>query len=237
MRDYEKLARDKNEEIKGLQQRINELQRINKTSIENEVKRLGSLLSEADAKLKEKNKEIVNLQNEIERLSDENYDAKGALYSNALEAENAELRQKLAAMEEKYRHATIKKEPREEEKESKPLPEAEMNKKMQKELSAAYKDIMNLSKAISGILKGEEPNMQSLWGVAHTEKDSVEAEMDELSLEDLGNLKMAIDTIRTNICDYYAEKYSNECNLQQLTYSYIRLIFVRLHTLSSYLQM
>ena len=90
---------------------------------------------------------------------------------------------------------------------------------MKKELAKVYKEIVNLSKMISGLLKGEEPNMQLLWGMAQGEKESTgfEAEcetLEELSLEDLQTLKTALDTIKTNICDYYAEKYSNECNLQ-----------------------
>ena len=80
---------------------------------------------------------------------------------------------------------------------------------MRKELAKVYKDIVNLSKAISELLKGDEPNMQALWGMAQ-EKEAAS----ELSLEDLGTLKMATEKIKTNICDYYADKYSNECNIQ-----------------------
>ena len=203
--------KEKNDEIKALQQRVFELQKVTKNSIENEVKRLGSLLSEADERIKEKDNEILELKN----LNDTD-DQKGILYSQALEAENAELKQKLESVELKYKDAmeTVKVMKKEMTKKTKEENAADpgVDKKMRKELSAAYKDIVNLSKAISGILKGDEPNMQSLWGVAHTEKGGAEGE--ELGLEDLGNLKMAIDTIRTNICDYYAEKYSNECNLQ-----------------------
>ena len=90
--------------------------------------------------------------------------------------------------------------------------EADIRKKTQKELSSVYGDIINLSNTVTGLLKGEEPNMQSLWGISYSKsEDEVQ---NELSAKDLGKLKSAVDSIRTNLCDYYAEKYSNECNIQ-----------------------
>jgi len=209
MKDYEKMVKTKNEEIKTLHMQISELQKVNKTSIENEIRRLGNLLTEADTKIQQKDEEIALLTAKINESPDVKNSKKEALYIKGLETENEELRKKVQELEKMLQNQEETKKA-----EEKPKTDiSEITHKMQKELAASYKDIVNLSKTITGILKGEEPNMQSLWGITNGTKEII-SENEELSLEDLGNLKMAIDTIRTNICDYYAEKYSNECNLQ-----------------------
>ena len=92
---------------------------------------------------------------------------------------------------------------------------------MKKELIRVYKEIVNLSKVIKGLLKEEEPNMQELLGMGLGDTKEMIHELegsdkssDELTIEDLGILQNAIKSIKTCICDYYAEKYSNDCNVQ-----------------------
>lgn len=87
---------------------------------------------------------------------------------------------------------------------------------MKKELSKVYKEIMDLTKTIDGILKGEEPNMQALLGVSEEDKQEEEEgeNIEEIKVEGLETLRVSINTMRKNVCDYYAEKYSNECNVQ-----------------------
>ena len=105
-------------------------------------------------------------------------------------------------------------------------PTKDVQKKMKKELAGVYREIVSLSKVISALLKGEEPNMQALLGeppheepkptptTTATATASGTAPDNELSLEDLETLTSAIASIRTNLCDYYADKFSNECNVQ-----------------------
>ncbi len=223
MKDQERLAKEKNDQISALAQQIADLQSYNKSSIEDEVKRLGLLLTEADCKLKEKDAEIAKLKGEIAAPSSESSRKKAAIYSEALEAQNSELKQKCEDLENERdslqaRLDEVQQDPQktEEEEKKKAPASTEVQKKMGKELAKVYRDIVNLSKVIGELLKGEEPNMQVLWGMSQEqmEKDKGAYDDGELCPEDLGTLKASIDNIRTNICDYYAEKYSNECNLQ-----------------------
>ncbi len=85
---------------------------------------------------------------------------------------------------------------------------------MKKVLSGVYREIVSLSNVISAVLKGEEPNMQALLGEPSPEDEHKAPHSDELAPEDLETLSTALNTIRTNLCDYYADKYSNECNVQ-----------------------
>ena len=66
------MVKKKNEEIYILQDKVKQLQKTNKNSIENEIKRLGDLLSDADNNLKEKEREIESLKDKINELSKEN---------------------------------------------------------------------------------------------------------------------------------------------------------------------
>eukprot|EP00826_Nyctotherus_ovalis_P006967 TRINITY_DN11703_c0_g1_i3.p1 TRINITY_DN11703_c0_g1~~TRINITY_DN11703_c0_g1_i3.p1 ORF type:complete len:210 (-),score=82.06 TRINITY_DN11703_c0_g1_i3:127-756(-) len=209
MRDYEKLARKKGEEIAALQQKVSELQRKNKFSIEKEVKRLGLLLSEADNALKQKDKTVAELEAKIEELMEENYNAKGKSYTQHIDTENKSLKEKVKELEEeKAELKTIvsSMEEKHNKKATALASEEETMKKMQKELLSVYKNIANLSNTITAMMKGEEPNMQSLWEAPSAEESGKKV--------DVGRLKAMVNAIRTNICDYYAEKYSNECNIQ-----------------------
>lgn len=217
-----------------LSQKIAELQRVNKNSIENEVKRLGTLLLESDNRIKERDEEIARMKQEMTTLVTESYRKKGAAFYQTLEAENTELKLKYNELEQKYDEANAKIEELKSVDPNKPVavesspmvsPMKDVQKKMKKEIQKVYRNIVNLSKIISELLKGEEPNMQALWGIAH-DKDSLlvpsaeaaeavpDSNMDELTIEDLTTLQNAIEKIKTSICDYYAEKYSNECNIQ-----------------------
>jgi len=210
MRDYEKLTKKKNEETAVLQQKINELQKKNKFSIEKEVKRLGLLLSEADNNLKQKDNTISELEAKIEELMEENYNVKGSSYTQQIDKDNKSLKEKVETLEEEKKEL-VRKMDKMKESEKKRVntleSEQEITRKLQKELSSVYKDIMNLSNTITAILKGEEPNVQTLW------ESSSEKYMEE-SKFDIGSLKTAVSTIRTKVCDYYAERYSNECSIQ-----------------------
>lgn len=84
----------------------------------------------------------------------------------------------------------------------------DMQRKMRKVLSQVYREIMCLSRAVTEFIKGGEPNMQILLG------DCKEATMMGARPEDVELLSGAIRSIRTRLCDYYAEKYSSECGIQ-----------------------
>ena len=86
------MVKKKNEEIYILQDKVKQLQKTNKNSIENEINRLGDLLSDADNNLKEKEREIESLKDKINELSKENLEGKGVLYSKKVDAENESLK-------------------------------------------------------------------------------------------------------------------------------------------------
>jgi len=81
------------------------------------------------------------------------------------------------------------------------------NTEMQKNLQSVYNGVLSLSKIINGLIKGDEPNMSVLLGDTKKDKDSDK----ELTEEEVAELNDALESIRRSICDYYAEKYSNEC--------------------------
>jgi len=138
----------------------------------------------------EKDKEIALLKEKMNNFM---------MHQKLLETENEELKERIKSMEDEYEKlfTELNEEPTK-------------TKKLHKELSSIYNDILSLSKAVAGITKGEEPNIQSLWGVSNDRSMEVE----EIGKEELESLKLAVGGIRANICDYYADKYSNECNIQ-----------------------
>lgn len=144
-----------------------------------------------ELKIKERNEEVTTLKEILNNTEQR---------QRELEEENEELKERIKSMEDEYEKLMT-------EANEEPINQ----KKLNKELSSVYNDILNLSKAITGIIKGEEPNIQSLWGISNSDKS---IEIEEVNGEELESLKLAVDSIRTNICDYYADKYSNECNLQ-----------------------
>lgn len=161
------------------------------------------MLAKAEANIKEKDNTILILKEKI----NEQYELEcNNSRIKILEAENEELRDHIKNIEDE--HEKVIQELINQSKSE----EMKTYKKVQKELGNVYKDILNLSSAISGILKGDEPNIQAFWGITHDENK--EENVKELSLDDIEKLKTAVDTMRTNICDYYADKYSNECNIQ-----------------------
>ena len=91
------------------------------------------------------------------------------------------------------------------------------NNSVQKNINNAYKEILSLSKVISSLVRGDEPNMGVLLGEYSYDLKKVESKKDwetELTEDQTKELNEALNSIRRNICDYYAERYSNECNLQ-----------------------
>ena len=186
MKDYETLAREKNEEIKFLTQKLIEIQRTNKSSFESEIHKLSSLLCESEFKLDEKEKELDKLKGTVSKL-------KGAKKADL--KTTGELKGIIS-------------------------PGKDVQRQMKRELSHVYKEIISLSKAITTLLKGDEPNMHLLLGEYSRESrefgtyEFASKQEGELTLDDLEVLKKAIHSIRRTLCDYYAERYSNECNIQ-----------------------
>lgn len=146
-----------------------------------------------ERKLKEKDEEIKMLKEKMNNA---------ILREKELETENEELKERVKSMEDEYEKLFL--EANEEQKQA-------QSNGPQKELATVYYDILSISKAITGIIKGEEPNIQSLWGVSKGDKSM---EVEELGGGEFESLKMAVESIRTSICDYYADKYSNECNIK-----------------------
>ena len=79
-------------------------------------------------------------------------------------------------------------------------------------LPQIHKEVLLLSKAITGLLNGDEPNMGVLLGEYNRESkvlESIDLNEKEFNMKDLEEVRMLLQSIRTSICDYYAEKYSN----------------------------
>jgi len=84
-----------------------------------------------------------------------------------------------------------------------------------KEMSQISKEVFSLAKVIAALLKGDDPNINELLG-QYTKQKTNESLIkgDEFTIKDIELLKETLKLIRKNICDYYAEKYSNECFVQ-----------------------
>ncbi len=222
-------------EGRGNNQELSEgtLCRTSASSSQSQMNELKSRLKDCEALLATRDREIATLHELLAARADDRFREVGRVtcaqcielsQTNAsLHAEHRELqlayKTVLAQLQDLKDRCTFGGSPR--------SPGKEMQKEMKKTLAGVYKEIVSLSKAISGLLKGDEPNMQALLG-SHTResKEQMEfafqrsarrgspEEQEELTLQDLEVLKEATATIRTTLCDYYAEKYSNECNVQ-----------------------
>lgn len=82
------------------------------------------------------------------------------------------------------------------------------NAGMKRGLQGIYGGVLSLSKVMNALTKGDEPNMSALLG--EYTKESKASDKD-LSEEEVAELNEALESIRRSVCDYYAEKYSNEC--------------------------
>ncbi len=211
MKDYEGLAKEKNEEIKALTQKLVEIQRSHKSAFESEIQRLTQQLAEAEKTSREKDSEIEQLQM---RCKEEARSV--ATVESARVGGDHSLRAAAAAGEFTCRSASG----------CAATPGKDVQRRMRKMLSKVYREIIGLSKAIMMLLKGDEPNMHLLMGEYTRESKELAMFSDlsgkfpqfqqdtELGVEDLEVLGRAISSIRSNLCDYYAEKYSNECGIQ-----------------------
>eukprot|EP00826_Nyctotherus_ovalis_P015781 TRINITY_DN14513_c0_g1_i1.p3 TRINITY_DN14513_c0_g1~~TRINITY_DN14513_c0_g1_i1.p3 ORF type:complete len:152 (+),score=37.46 TRINITY_DN14513_c0_g1_i1:817-1272(+) len=144
-------------------------------------------------------------KNSLKAIDKENAELKGRL--RLLNKENEELEGKIH---------TIRKQQEEDMEQERDLAslkgKLEGTQKLHKRLAKIHRDILSLSKAVAKIFEGQDPNIQSLWGTLNTESDiSLSNASSESILDDTGSLKIAVDAIRTSICDYYADKYSNHC--------------------------
>jgi alanyl-tRNA synthetase len=207
------LAKDK--EIEALCRRIEEVKKLKEESMQRETKRISLLLSEANVKLKKKEHEIIKLRGELAKAFNTKLEEKNSL--TVLNKENIELKGRLKLLsKENEKLEDIKKQQEEDIKQERDLlatkGKLENAQKLHKQLSKIHKDIITLSKTVTKIFEGQDPNIQSLWGVLNTESDcNVSNVSAESILEDTGKLRMAVESIRTSICDYYADKYSNHC--------------------------
>jgi len=209
----------KNKEIEALHKRIEEVKKLKEDYLQKETKRISLLLSEVNVKLKKKEHEIIKLRGELAKAFNAKLEEKNVLI--VLNKENTELKGRLKFLskeneELEYKIQEMNKQQEKDTKQENDLVttrgKLENAQKSHKQLAKIHRDIIILSKTISKIFEGQDPNIQSLWGVLNTEPDcNISNVSCESVLEDTGKLRMAVESIRTSICDYYADKYSNHC--------------------------
>ena len=101
--------------------------------------------------------------------------------------------------------------------------------KYKKDVRVIKRELICLTKAVNSISKNKEPDMKYLFGILYTyiyiyiylgDFDEDEAkygkkyEEEEENVYDIEGVKNKIVKLRSKMCDFYAEKYSNECNIQ-----------------------
>eukprot|EP00826_Nyctotherus_ovalis_P039238 TRINITY_DN3755_c0_g1_i1.p2 TRINITY_DN3755_c0_g1~~TRINITY_DN3755_c0_g1_i1.p2 ORF type:complete len:167 (-),score=29.01 TRINITY_DN3755_c0_g1_i1:66-566(-) len=164
--------------------------------------------SKNDTEIQEKNKEIFKLRMQIHQILDitqmdsaRHYlnDESKALKDSIEGREN----EKKELTEELNRLQSIQEEQHQLQQKLEALSAA--SEHLSNELSPVYNDIMNLSKVVKEMLKGKEPSIQSLWGLYKQETCA------DFNLKEL---RKTVDSLCGDVCDYYAERYSNECAVQ-----------------------
>jgi len=167
------------------------------------------MASKTNTELQEKNKEIFKLRMKIHQILDQNQTNATKEYfhkeNKALKSEIANTEHKQIELKDILKQL---KETKEQQMKLKLKLESQLaiNDKLNNELSSVHNDILNLSRTIKEMLKGNEPSIQSLWGLYGKEELPKTLNIEEL--------RMIIESIRSDICDYYAESYSNTCALQ-----------------------